>query len=160
MKIEGIVERIKLATDLVRWGGTWRHDDLWAPGLFINSTAFYWNLKEEQRKSDGEKEKRGMMMGREGSGQHRRWGKSGFSVLIKIFQHDLFFICWIQWLPPARPSDSTTTARSTVALLHAVESSLGPLAVSVETQQPLAVLSPGSLSAPVRVNVPASQCRH
>lgn len=158
MKTEAIVERIKPATDSERWGGTWRHVDLWAAGLFINYTKFYWNQKEEQRK-------------RVRQGKGKVWsddGMRGFRTApplreIWLFSTDkdisiwLIFICWIQQLPSACPSDSTTTARSTVALLHAGESSPPPLAVSVATEQPLAVLPPAGLSAPVRVNAPASQ---
>lgn len=141
MKIEATVERSKPASDSERLGGTRRHVDLWAAGLFINYPELYWNPKEEQRKRVRQ-EKRKSDDGMRGFRTVKPLGESGFSVLIKIFQYDLFLSVAFNGFLPVCSSDSTTTARCSVAPLHPDEASPAPLAVGVETEQPLALLPP------------------
>lgn len=46
MKIEMVGEPVrKRESDRERRGGRWWHVDLWAAGLFINHTEFYWNTQ-------------------------------------------------------------------------------------------------------------------
>lgn len=141
MKMEATVERSKPASDSKRWGGTWRHVDLWAAGLFINYTEFYWNPKEEQRKRVRQ-EKRKSDDGMRGFRTVKPLGEIWLFGTDKDISIWLIFICWIQWLPSACSSDSTTTARCSVAPLRADEASPAPLAVRVESEQPLALLPP------------------
>lgn len=106
MKIEVIGEQAtKIQTDEERWGGRWWQVDLWAAGLFINHTEFYWNReRRRERETDIEWE---------GAGRQDQWREIKFrgvmlwyhSSFWNLFRHcpfpylSIFSILWFQSQP-------------------------------------------------------------